>query len=172
MTIRHINGAYIADTARVLGEVELGLDVSIWYGVAIRGDVAKIVIGPGTNVQDNTVIHCDHGYPNVIGSHVTIGHAAVLHGESVGDGSLIGIGARLLGHAKIGKHCLVAAGAVVPPGMIVPDGMMVVGVPAKILRETTEKEKEYLRMLPPRYIEMAKLHSGSPQDPRVRPFGG
>lgn len=172
MTMRRVKDAYIADTARVLGDVELGKDVSIWYGVAIRGDVAKIVIGEGTNVQDNTVIHCDHGHPNVIGRFVTIGHAAVLHGEEVGEGTLVGIGARLLGHTKIGKNCLIAAGAVVPPGLVVPDGMLVMGVPAKVVRETSEKEKEYLRILPPRYIEMAQIHAAGPADPRVKPYGG
>ena len=88
-----IRGVYVADTARVLGEVELGADVNIWYGVSIRGDVARVVVGEGTNIQDNAVVHCDHKFPNIIGRYVTIGHNAVIHGESIGDGSLIGIGA-------------------------------------------------------------------------------
>ena len=167
-----IQGAYIADTARVLGEVELGKDANIWYGVAIRGDVAKIVIGEGTNIQDNAVVHCDHKFPNVIGNHVTVGHNAVIHGESVGDGSLIGMGAILLGHTKIGKGCLVAAGAVVPPGMEVGDGLMVMGVPGKIVRPVTEQEKKYLLDIPPRYVELARLHHEKPDDPRVRAWGG
>lgn len=170
MSIHLFHGAYIADTARVLGEVELGRDVSIWYGVAMRGDVAKIIIGPSTNVQDNTVIHCDKGYPNIIGSNVSIGHGAICHGESIGDGTLIGMGARLLGHTRIGKGCIIGAGAVVPPGMVVPDGMVVLGLPGKVIRPTNDQEKEYLQTIPPRYVEMARLHYEHPDDPRVRPL--
>ena len=92
MSMKLIRGVYVADTARVLGEVELGADVNIWYGVSIRGDVARVVVGEGTNIQDNAVVHCDHKFPNIIGRYVTIGHNAVIHGESIGDGSLIGIG--------------------------------------------------------------------------------
>jgi len=125
---------YIADTARVMGEVELGTDVGVWYGALIRGDVAKIIIGDNTNIQDNATIHCDHGKPNIIGSNVTIGHNAVVHGQAVGDGSLIGMHATVLGRTKIGKNCLIAAGAVVPPGLEVPDGMVVMGVPGKVPR--------------------------------------
>ncbi len=171
MSMRLTHGVYVADTARVMGEVSLGKDVSIWYGVVLRGDVAGIVVGDGSNVQDNTVIHCEYQHPNVIGSHVTIGHGAVLHGEAVGDGSLIGIGARLLDQSKIGKNCLVAAGAVVPPGMVVPDGMMVMGVPAKVVRPTSDKEKEYLLKIPLRYVDLARLHHQRPDDPLVRSWG-
>jgi carbonic anhydrase/acetyltransferase-like protein (isoleucine patch superfamily) len=161
----------LADTARVLGEVTIGLDVSIWYGVSIRGDVAKVTIGEGTNVQDNAVIHCDHGFPNVIGSHVTIGHGAIVHGVEVGEGSLIGMAATLLGRTKIGKGCLIAAGAVVPPGTEVPDGMMVMGVPGRVARPVSEEEKKYLAWLAPHYVKLAKLHHEKPGDPRIRPWG-
>jgi carbonic anhydrase/acetyltransferase-like protein (isoleucine patch superfamily) len=171
MAIPYIKGAIIADTPRVVGEVELGRDVSLWYGVSIRGDVAKIVIGEGTNVQDNAVIHCDFAVPNLIGKHTSIGHGALVHGESVGDGCLIGMGAILLGHSKIGDGCMIAAGAVVPPGMEVPEGMVVMGVPGKIVRPVTDQEKEYLRTIPPRYVEMARLHSSNREDPRTKPWG-
>lgn len=171
MTMRFIQGVYLADTARVLGEVELHENVNIWYGVAIRGDVAKITIGEGSNVQDNAVVHCDHKFPNVIGAHVTIGHGAVIHGESVGDGSLIGIGATLLGHTRIGKGCLIAAGAVVPPGMEVPDGMMVMGIPAKVVRPVNDEEKKYLQTIPPRYVDLARHHHQKPADPLVKAWG-
>ena len=169
--MRHIQGVFIADTARVLGEVTLGKNVSIWYGVAIRGDVAPITLGEGSNVQDNAVLHCDHKFPLVIGAGVTIGHNAVVHGESVGDGTMIGIGAIVLGHTKIGKGCLIAAGAVVPPGLTVPDGMVVMGVPGKIVRETSDAEKEYLRTVPPRYVELARRHFEQPDDVLVKPWG-
>ena len=171
MSMRHVNGVYIVDTVRVLGEVELGADVNIWYGVVIRGDLAKITIGQGTNVQDNAVVHCDQGVPLVIGGHVTIGHGAIVHGRGVGDGTLIGMGAKLLGRTNIGKGCLIAAGAVVPPGMDVPAGMVVMGVPGKIVRKTTDEEKQHLVAVPPHYVETARLHHTSPDGPRVRPWG-
>lgn len=172
MSIQKIHDVYIADTARVRGDVILHKDVSLWYGVSIRGDVARIEIGEGTNVQDNAVIHCDHGHPNIIGPHVTIGHSAIVHGRSVGEWSLIGINAIVLGGTKIGKRCLIAAGAVVPPNMEVPDDMVVMGVPGKILRPTSDKEKEYLRILPPRYVEMGRLHASEPENPRFAAWNG
>lgn len=171
MSIRRIGQVYVADSARIFGEVELGPDVSIWYGVVIRGDVAPITIGEMTNVQDNTVVHCDKGFPNVIGSRVTIGHGAIIHGVSVGDGALIGMGARLLGRTKIGEGALVAAGAVVPEGLVVPAGMVAMGVPAKVVRPTTDREKEYLLKLPPRYVEVARMHCEKPDSPLCRPYG-
>jgi carbonic anhydrase/acetyltransferase-like protein (isoleucine patch superfamily) len=159
MSIRCIDGAYLADTARVLGEVTLGHDVSIWYGVSIRGDVAPVTIGDRTNVQDNAVIHCDYGYANVIGCDVTIGHGAIVHGESVGDGTLVGMGAKLLGHSRIGKGCVIGAGAVVAPGLQVPDGMVVVGVPGRIVREVNDADRAFLAGNPPHYVRLAKLHA-------------
>jgi carbonic anhydrase/acetyltransferase-like protein (isoleucine patch superfamily) len=169
--MQKIRNVTIADTARVIGEVELGDNVSIWYGVSIRGDVAPITIGDNTNVQDNVVIHCDTDQPNIIGNNVSIGHCATVHGLSIGDGTLVGMGATILGGTRIGKNCLIAAGAVVPPGLDVPDNMMVMGVPGRIARETNEKEKAYLKWLSPRYIELSKLHVACPDDPRIKPFG-
>lgn len=171
MSIQQIKHAYIADTARVLGEVSLGENANIWYGASLRGDVAAISIGEGSNVQDNAVIHCDSGVPNVIGANVTIGHSAIVHGESVGDWTLIGMGAKVLGRTRIGEGCLIAAGAVVPPGMVVPDGMVAVGVPAKVVRETSAEEKEYLAWLAPHYVLLAKYHVENPMDARVKPWG-
>ena len=171
VSIRQINGVYLADTARVVGEVELGANVSIWYGATIRGDVAPVRIGQSTNVQENAVIHCDSGEPNTIGERVTIGHGAVLHGQSVGDGSLVGTHATLLGRSRIGQGCLIAAGALVPPGMQVPDGVVVMGVPGRIVRQTNEKDKEYVRGAPDHYVKMAKLHHDHRDDPRVRGWG-
>lgn len=171
MSMKRIGQVYIADTARVLGEVDLGADVSVWYGVVMRGDVAPITIGEMTNVQDNSVVHCDKGFPNVIGKRVTIGHGAIVHGVFVGDGALIGMGARLLGRSQIGAGALVAAGALVREGMVVPAGMVAMGVPAKVMRETTDREKEYLLKLPPRYVEVARMHCDSPDNPLCRPYG-
>ncbi|MCC6579473.1 MAG: gamma carbonic anhydrase family protein [Phycisphaeraceae bacterium] len=166
--MRQFQRAYLADTARVLGEVRLGDDVSVWYGAVIRGDVAAIDVGASTNIQDNAVLHCDHGKPLTIGSHVTIGHGAVVHGLRVGDGSLIGMSATLLGGTVVGCHCLIAAGAVLAPGMEIPDGMVAMGVPAKIVRPITDEERRYMDHLPGHYVRLAQLHAQHPDDPRVR----
>ncbi len=172
MSIREIEGVFLADSARVLGEVRLGKNVTVWYGAAVRGDVAAVTIGDGSNVQDNAVIHCDSGVPNTIGASVTIGHGAIVHGKSIGDGTLIGMGATVLGQTVIGKGCLIAAGAVVPPGLEVPDGMVVMGVPGKIVRPTSDKEKQYMAWLAPHYVELAKLHATEPDNPRIRAWQG
>lgn len=171
MSMKIVNGVFLADTARLLGELEIGEEVSLWYGAVVRGDVARIVIGAGSNVQDNAVIHCDSGQANVIGANVTIGHGALVHGESIGEGTLIGMHATVLGHTKIGRNCLIAAGAVVPPGLEVPDGMVVMGLPGKIVRPTSDKEKEYMRWLAPHYRKLARLHCEQPDHPRIRAWG-
>lgn len=169
MSIQQVGQAWIADTARVVGEVTLGVDTNIWYGVSIRGDVAAIRIGDRTNVQDGVCIHCDAGFENIIGNDVTIGHGAICHGVSIGDGSLIGMGAVLLGKSEIGKGCVVAAGCVVPPNTQVPDGMMIMGVPGKVRREANEQEMHFVKHNAPHYVELAKLHATTPDDLRVRP---
>ena len=137
-------GAAIADNARITGQVELGPETTLWFGVVIRGDDALVKIGKRTNVQDLTMVHADPGVPNVIGDDVTIGHGCVLHGKGVGDRSLIGMGAILLGGSVVGKQCIVAAGAVVRENFVVPDGSLVAGVPAKVIRPVTDAEKEHL----------------------------
>lgn len=172
MGFRCVEQVRLADTARVMGEVALGRDVSVWFGAVVRGDVAPISIGEGTNVQDNALVHCDSGVPNAIGSWCTIGHHALVHGKSVGDRTLIGMGAIVLGGSVIGSGCLVGAGAVVTPGMIVPDGMLVVGVPGKIVRPVNDAEREYLRWLAPHYVELAKHHVEMPHDRRIKPWYG
>jgi len=167
MTMRNDHGRYIADTARVTGDVRLGDDVSVWYGAVIRGDVAPILIGDRTNVQDNAVIHCDHRYANRIGSDVVVGHAAVVHGERIGDNTLIGMGAVVMGRTNIGNGCIVGAGALVPPGLHVPDGMVVMGVPGKIVREVNDADRRYLAKLPQHYVNLAKRHVQRPDHPVV-----
>ena len=166
------DGSCRAHNATVTGDVTLGPESSLWFNAVVRGDVAPVSIGARTNVQDNAVVHCDSGCPNVIGKHVTIGHGAIVHGVEVGDGSLIGMGATLLGRTKIGKRCLVAAGALVPPGTEVPDEMMVLGVPGRVTRLITDEERRYLDWLAPHYVKLAKLHCESPDAPRIRPWGG
>ncbi len=171
MSIRRIHGVYLADTARVLGQVELGEDVNIWYGAVIRGDVAPVKVGEATNVQDNAIIHCDKGQPNIIGRGVTIGHSAIVHGIAVGDGAMIAMGAKVLGGTKVGSGSIVAAGALLSPGTQVPDGMVAMGVPARVVRPVSDRERQYLLDIPPRYVENARLHVAG-TDVRVRPWGG
>ena len=151
--------AHLADTARITGTVSLGAGANIWYGAAVRGDVADITIGPGSNVQDNATVHCDSGKPNTIGANVSIGHNAVVHGRSVGDGTLIGMGAVVMGQTVIGAGCLIAAGALVPPGLEVPDGHVVMGVPGRVVRPVTDEEKAYLKWLAPHYVELARRYA-------------
>ncbi len=169
--MHRIRNAWIMDNARVLGDVTLGDDVSIWCGVAIRGDVAPVTIGARTNVQDNVVVHCDSGDENVIGSDVTIGHAALVHGIRVGSGSLIGIGARLLAGTVIGQGCLVAAGTVVPPRLYVPDGMVVMGVPGRVVRPVSDEERAHFLYAVQSYLDLARRHTERPDDPSVRQYG-
>lgn len=148
-------GVFVAHSAVITGDVRIGAESSVWFGVVIRGDVAAVRIGSRVNIQDNAVVHCDYEKPNVIEDDVVVGHGAILHGELVGRGSLIGIGARLLGGSRIGAGCVVAAGAVVPPGLDVPDGMMVMGVPGKIVRPVRDEERAYIAAVRDRYVELA-----------------
>jgi carbonic anhydrase/acetyltransferase-like protein (isoleucine patch superfamily) len=154
------SGIYLAPNAIIVGDVTIGADTSVWFNAVIRGDVAPIVIGKRVNVQDGVVIHCDTDFPNSIGDDVTLGHGAIVHGTSVGNGTLVGMSATLLGRTRVGNNCLIAAGAVVPPGLVVPDGMCVMGVPGKIVRPVTDKEREYMQWLPPHYLELAQKYAG------------
>jgi carbonic anhydrase/acetyltransferase-like protein (isoleucine patch superfamily) len=134
----------VAANASVTGEVVLGDEANVWYGVVVRGDDARITIGARTNVQDNAVVHVDPGAPQQIGSDVTIGHGAICHGVAIRDFALIGMGAVLLGGSVVGEGALVGAGALVPEGMVVPAYSLVVGVPARVVRtfdrDTRERE--------------------------------
>jgi carbonic anhydrase/acetyltransferase-like protein (isoleucine patch superfamily) len=156
---RHSRGFLLSCNAIVYGDVTIGEDASIWFNVVIRGDVAPIIIGRGTNVQDGVIIHCDSGVANEIGEDVTIGHGAIIHGKKIGNNTLIGMGATVLGETVIGNECLIAAGAVVPPGLVVPDRKVVMGVPGKIVRDVSEKDLKYMHWLPPHYVQLAKRHA-------------
>jgi len=131
---------FIAPGAIVLGDVTLGKDVGIWYHATVRGDRSSIVIGEGSNVQDNAVVHVDAEHAVWIGKNVTIGHSAVIHGCEIGDNSLIGMGAIIMNGARIGKNCIVGAGALVTQNTQIPDNSLVLGNPAKIKRTVTEEE--------------------------------
>ncbi|MBQ8119008.1 MAG: gamma carbonic anhydrase family protein [Lachnospiraceae bacterium] len=148
--------AYIAPGAVVLGDVTVGEDVGIWYNAVVRGDRGPIVIGRGSNIQDNATVHLDDPYPVTIGENVTIGHGAIVHGCTIGDNTLVGMGAILMNGARIGKNCIVAAGALMTQGMEVPDGMLVMGSPAKVKRPVTEEELAANLRNAERYVEEAR----------------
>lgn len=150
------SSAWIADSAQVIGKVHIAADASIWFGVVARGDTDQITVGEGSNVQDASVLHADLGSPLVIGRHVTVGHQVMLHGCTIGDESLIGIGAIVLNGAKIGKNCLVGAGALVTEGKEFPDGSMIIGSPAKAVRQLTPEQIEGLRRSAQHYIDNAR----------------
>lgn len=131
---------YVAPTAVLIGQVVLQAGANVWFGAVLRGDNEPITVGENSNIQENSVLHTDVGAPLSIGAHVTVGHSVTLHGCSIGDNSLIGMGAIVLNHARIGANSIVGAGALVTEGKTFPDGVLLVGSPAKILRELTNEE--------------------------------
>ncbi|MFY7856990.1 MAG: gamma carbonic anhydrase family protein [Rubrivivax sp.] len=151
-------GAWVADNATVLGRVALGVDASVWYGAVLRGDNEWITVGDRSNVQDGTVMHTDIGRPLTLGHDVTVGHQAMLHGCSVGDGTLVGLQAVILNGAQVGRHCLVAAGALITEDQVIPDGVLVVGRPAKVVRELTPEQIERIRQSAAHYVTKAQTH--------------
>ena len=150
------DSAWVADSAQVIGSVELADDSSVWFGAILRGDTEPLRIGRGSNVQDGSIIHADAGFPVTVGEGVTIGHQVMLHGCSIGDGSLIGIQAVILNGARIGQHCLVGAGALVTEGKEFPDGSMIIGSPAKVVRQLTPEQIERLKGSAAHYVENAR----------------
>lgn len=151
--------AWVADSAEVIGRVRLAEDVNIWFQAVLRGDTETLTIGRGTNIQDGSVLHADHGFPLVLGEGVTVGHQVMLHGCTVGDFSLIGIGAVVLNGAKIGRHCLVGAGALVTEGKEFPDGSLIVGSPAKAVRELSAEQIAGLKASAAHYVDNARRYS-------------
>jgi carbonic anhydrase/acetyltransferase-like protein (isoleucine patch superfamily) len=152
--------AWVAHNAVVTGVVDLAEDVNVWYGASLRGDEARIAIGPRTNVQDNCVLHCDPGEPLVVGADCVIGHGAILHGLRVGDRCLVGMGAILLQGSEIGDECLVGAGTVVPEGMKVPARSVVLGVPGKVVRKVTDDEVKGFVKAAKGYVDLALATCG------------
>ncbi|TRZ69668.1 MAG: gamma carbonic anhydrase family protein [Rhodocyclaceae bacterium] len=155
--------SWVADNATLIGSVVLESCASVLFGAVLRGDNDLITIGERSNVQDKACLHTDAGIQLTLGRCVTVGHQAMLHGCSVGDGSLIGIGAIILNHAVIGRHCLVAAGAVVPEGRIYPERSLILGSPAKVVRELSEQEVQGMLMGAEHYVERWKLYVGKLQ---------
>jgi carbonic anhydrase/acetyltransferase-like protein (isoleucine patch superfamily) len=150
--------AWVAESATVIGRVELGEEASIWYGATLRGDNDRIAIGARSNVQETSVLHTDTGFQLLVGDDVTIGHQVMLHGCTIGDGTLIGIQAIVLNGARIGRHCLVGAGALVTEGKEFPDGSLIVGSPAKVVRTLEPAQIERLVHTARHYVEQARRH--------------
>ena len=146
-------GAWIADSAQVIGNVELGENASVWFGVVIRGDNETIRIGRNSNVQDLSVLHSDAGVPLTLGDNVSVGHQVMLHGCTIGDGSLIGIQAVVLNNAKIGRNCIVGAGSVVTEGKEFPDNSLIFGSPAKLVRTLDEAGQQMGSRIAGHYVK-------------------
>ena len=149
---------YVAPGACVIGNVRFGVRASVWFNCVLRGDNDWIMIGDGTNIQDGTVIHTDEGEPVHLGSNVSVGHRALLHGCTVGDSTLIANGAIILDRVSIGQHCLIAAGALVPPGKVIPDGSVVMGMPGKIVREVSERDRAMIEGIAEHYAARGRLY--------------
>jgi carbonic anhydrase/acetyltransferase-like protein (isoleucine patch superfamily) len=152
-------GAWVADSAQVIGDVELGENANVWFGAVVRGDTETIRIGRNTNVQDLSVLHADKGKPLVIGDNVTLGHHVMVHGCTIGDNSLIGIRAVVLNGAKIGRNSIVGAGSVVTEGKEFPDNSLIIGSPAKVIRTLDEDAARKLRESAQHYVENARRYT-------------
>jgi carbonic anhydrase/acetyltransferase-like protein (isoleucine patch superfamily) len=149
---------FIARGAVVLGDVTIGAESSVWFQAVIRGDTDAIRIGKQTNIQDSCVLHCDAGVPCTLGDRVTLGHGAIVHGATVGDDCLIGIRAVVLNRAVIGAGSLIAVGALVTEGVEIPPGSLVMGVPGRIVRQVTERDRERIRHAAQHYVEAARCY--------------
>ena len=151
-----IDGAYVAEDVSVIGDVEIGENASIWYGVVLRGDVDKIKIGANTSIQDNAVAHCATDQPTIIGDNCVVGHNAIIHSCVVEEGCLIGMGSILLDGCHIGTGSIVAAGAVVSPNTVIPPHSMVMGVPGRVVRQLNDKDIEGITLSVGHYIAYAE----------------
>jgi carbonic anhydrase/acetyltransferase-like protein (isoleucine patch superfamily) len=151
-------GAWIAPDANIIGAVELRAGASVWFGATLRGDNEPIVVGENSNIQDSGILHTDEGIPLIVGSEVTVGHRAMLHGCTIGDGSLIGIGAVVLNGAVIGKGCLVGAGALVTENKVFPDNVLILGAPARVARTLTPEQSAGLRLSAAHYVANARRY--------------
>jgi carbonic anhydrase/acetyltransferase-like protein (isoleucine patch superfamily) len=152
-------GAWVAPSADLIGDVRLGARASVWFGAVLRGDNTPLILGEDTNFQDGAVGHSDAGFPLTIGARVTVGHQAILHGCTIADDCLIGMGARILNGAAIETECIVGAGALVTEGKTFDRGSLIVGVPARVVRSLTEDEKQLLRASAAHYAEKAKRYA-------------
>ncbi len=158
------NSVFIAEGARVIGDVTIGQGSSIWFNAVVRGDEYPIRIGKNSNVQDNAVLHVGEGFSCTVGDEVSIGHGAIVHGCEVGDGTLIGMGAIVLNGAKIGKNCIIGAGALITEGKVIPDNSVVMGVPGKVVREMKEADFESRKRNISVYVNAAKEYLNGKYD--------
>ena len=155
------SGHFIADSATIIGNVRLGDRASVWFNSVLRGDHEWIEIGASSNVQDGSVLHTDPGIDLVVGEFVTVGHKVMLHGCSIGDNTLIGIGSTVLNNARIGTNCIVGANSLVTERKVFPDGVLIMGSPAKVVRELNEEEISMNRAAAKGYVENARHYSSS-----------
>jgi len=155
-TPRVAASAWVADSAQVIGQVELLEESSIWFGAILRGDTDWLVVGRRSNIQDGSVVHADAGFPTTIGEGVTVGHQVMLHGCTIGDHALVGIQSVVLNGAKIGRHCLVGAGALVTEGKEFADGSVIMGRPAKVVRMLTDEQMRGLEDIATHYVQNAR----------------
>lgn len=154
-----ISDYFVAPGAVVTGDVVCAAGVNIWYGCVLRGDVARLTLGPRVNLQDGTIVHADYGLPQEIEEGVVVGHVAMLHGARIGRNALIGIGARLLAGCEIGAECVIAAGSIVTEHKRIPPRSVVMGVPGKVVREVTDEEVERTRRINAHYLELAQQYA-------------
>lgn len=160
---------WIAPSAVLVGDIVVGPEVGIWFGVVARGDIETITIGARSNIQDNCVLHTDRGHPLVIGQDCTIGHAAIVHGCSIGDNTLIGMGATVLNGARIGRNCLIGANALITEGKVIPDNSMVVGAPGKVIRQIDAEGERNLAASAERYVQNARRFAAGMVEATARP---
>jgi carbonic anhydrase/acetyltransferase-like protein (isoleucine patch superfamily) len=153
------NNSFIASNSDIIGNVFIGEYSSIWFGAVIRGDQDSLHIGNYTNVQDNSTIHNDEGFPVVIGDHTTIGHNSIIHGCTISNNTLIGMGSTILNGAEIGEYTIIGAGSLVTKGKKIPSGVLCMGVPAKVIRNLTMEEKESINKSAEHYVELSKKYA-------------
>jgi carbonic anhydrase/acetyltransferase-like protein (isoleucine patch superfamily) len=149
--------AFVAPGATVIGDVTLGEEVSVWYAAVLRGDIHRIVVGARSNIQDGAVVHLADDFGTLIGEYVTVGHKAILHACTVGDEVLVGMGATVLDGAEIGPRCIIGAGALVTGGKKIPEGSMVLGSPAKVVRQLTPEEQSSIKTWAERYVVLSRI---------------
>ena len=149
---------FIAKGVVILGEVQIGKDCSIWFNAVLRADNDKILIGDGSNIQDGCIVHVDPGFPVNIGKEVIIGHKCIIHGSTIGDNTLVGMGSTIMNGVKIGKWCIIGANSLVTEGTIIPDGSVVMGSPAKVVKTTSEEQKEKIKKNALSYIQLSRKY--------------
>ncbi|MDN5309371.1 MAG: hypothetical protein PWP14_765 [Methanolobus sp.] len=156
--------AFIAESAEIIGDVQIGEFSSVWFNAVVRGDMGSITIGKGTSIQDNVVIHTDPSLQVEIKDNVTIGHGAVLHGCRIGNNVLVGMNSTVLNGAVIGDHSIIGANAVISPGKVFPEGSLILGIPGKLERQVTDREKEHIKENAASYVELSQSYKKMSQE--------